>query len=96
MERLNGGQQKTECSCGWIGSGQDFTAVNKSVQPWETMCQVTATDGEPSTENVSNSNWLFRVAKQIALFAGSSNNKRGEDLPAPFLIPKPLENPSQH
>jgi hypothetical protein len=52
-------------------SGRDFVAVNKSVQPWETICSVTPPiDGELTTENVTNSNWLFRVAKQIASFTG--------------------------
>lgn len=68
LETLAESEFGAVCRCGWIGNGLDLTAVNQSIQPWETICEA---PGAPERSNVSDyidgsNNWLFRVAREIA------------------------------
>lgn len=71
MESLDGGQFGAVCRCGWIGNGLDLLAINKSVQPWEAVCEAPPpVERETFSDYILNSgDWLFRVAKEIASFA---------------------------
>jgi hypothetical protein len=68
LENLAEGEFGAVCRCGWIGNGLDLTAVNQSIQPWETLCEpptaaqrLSASEGLPSSNN-----WLHRVAREVA------------------------------
>jgi hypothetical protein len=69
MESLDGGQFGSVCRCGWIGDGLDFLAVNRSVQPWEVVCEEPVTDEHLSDNILNPRDWLFRVAREIASYA---------------------------
>jgi hypothetical protein len=71
MKSLDGGQFGAVCRCGWIGDGLGLLAVNKSVQPWESVCEAPPPVERDNLRDyiLNPKDWLFRVAKEIATFA---------------------------